>query len=126
MVKTTKEFIKQFKLDQENYEFNREDFLKELNKYLLEMINNAQMSTPNFTFDIFKQCVNQVAQKFWAISNKKAGGCFSKDLWNAFYAVYVVPLRAKHFPQIEAEIQKKRLGYKKSSNNKTETKLRKS
>lgn len=122
MVKTTKEFIKRFKLDQENYEFNREDFLKELNNYLLEIVHNAQVSASDFTFDIFKQCVNQVAQKFWAISNKKVGGCFSKNLWNAFYGIYVVPLRAKHFPQIEAEIQKKRLAYK-SSNNKTETKL---
>lgn len=125
MVKTTKEFIKQFKLDQENYEFNREDFLKELNNYLLEIVHNVKSSTPNFTFEIFKQCVNQVCQKFWAISNKKVGGCFSRDLWNAFYGIYVVPLRAQLFPQIEKEIQKKRIAHQLSHNNKTEPKLRK-
>lgn len=114
MVKTTKEFIKQFKLDQENFEFNREYFLKELNNYFLELVENAKLQSTKFTFDIFKQCVKQTEMKFWAISNKKVGTSFSKGLWNAFYAIYIIKARAKYFPEIDKAIKDKKSLYNKT------------
>lgn len=127
MVKTTKEFIQRFKLDQENYEFNREEFLLELNEYFLEILSKAicqngklqhplesvksSVQSGKFTWDMFKTCIKQVEQKFWAISNKKVGRPFSKKLWGAFYAIYVVKVRAELFPDIEEKIKDKRLKF---------------
>lgn len=137
-MKTTKEFVKQFKLDVEGHQFNREEFLLELNKYFLEMVYltaiSNQLPKPvvkeekdiykpdfytqyfkgNLTFDTFKRCVKQTEQKFWSISNKKAGGSFTKNLWGAFYAIYIVPFRANIFPEIEEQIALNRLKYQKS------------
>lgn len=123
MVKTTKEFINEFKLNEENFEFNREDFLAELNKYFLEIlyksISKDELQNPydslisyaqsgKFTWEMFKHAVKQVEQKFWAISNKKVGLPFSKKLWGAFYAIYIIKVRSDLFPKIEAEIKFKR------------------
>lgn len=123
MVKTTKEFINQFKLNVENLEFNREDFLAELNQYFLEIlykaISNQKLQNPyqslisyahegKFTWEMFKHAVKQVEQKFWAISNKKVGLPFSRKLWGAFYAIYVIKVRSELFPKIEEEIKFKR------------------
>lgn len=123
MVKTTKEFINEFKLNEENFEFNREDFLAELNKYFLEIlyksISKNELQNPydslisyaqsgKFTWEMFKHAVKQVEQKFWAISNKKVGLPFSKKLWGAFYAIYIIKVRSDLFPKIEAEIKFKR------------------
>lgn len=129
MVKTTKEFIRQFRLNEENFEFNREDFLTELNKYFLEILykaisNNTELQNPyqslisyansgKFTWDMFKHAVKQVEQKFWAISNKKVGLPFSKKLWGAFYVKYVIKVRSDLFPKIEKEIRIKRERYEK-------------
>lgn len=129
MVKTTKEFIQQFKLDQENYEFNRELFLLELNDYFLEILSKAicpsgklqnpiqslksSVQSGKFTWDMFKTCIKQVEQKFWAISNKKVGLPFTKKLWGAFYAIYIVKMRSELFPEIEASIKSKRSLYLK-------------
>lgn len=114
---STKEFIGKFKLDQENYEFNREDFLKELNNYFLELLekNHIGANSKSPRWGLFKQTLKMVEKKFWSISNKKVGKPFSKDLWSAFYAVYVVPKRAQCFPEIELEIKNKRAQYKKGS-----------
>lgn len=124
MVKTTKEFIQQFKLDQENFEFNREEFLEELGMYFLEILYQSggvtncrfplealldKSESGDFTWDMFKHCIKQVEQKFWAISNKKVGLPFSKKLWGAFYAIHVITLRASLFPEIEKKIQRKKL-----------------
>lgn len=129
-MKTTKEFVKQFNLDVENHQFNREDFLLELNKYFLELLYKTVSNKPlpndsfkpenykkwlydnsdktHLSFYLFKRCVEQTEKKFWAISNKKAGLPFTKNLWGAFYAIYVVPCRANLFPSIEQEISVKR------------------
>lgn len=132
-MKTTKQFVDQFRLNEENFEFKREDFLLELNNYFLDLIYqtispNTELNNPEqylrdkiqdgkFNFDLFRKCVKQVEQKFWAISNKKSGKPFTKKLWCAFYAIYVVPLRAKLFPEIEKSIAQKRLEYKSRDNN---------
>lgn len=128
-MKTTKEFVKQFNLDKENAEFSREEFLAELNNFFLEIMFKAiSVYTPEdkeskllnlhrlsasgrFTFDMFKQAIKQTEQKFWAISNKKSGLPFTKKLWGAFYAIYVVPRRKYLFPEIEEQIALKRVKY---------------
>lgn len=124
-MKTTKEIVKQFNLDKENQEFNREEFLSELNNFFLGIMLKAisvyppedkspiinlhrLASSGRFTFDMFKQAIKQTEQKFWAISNKKAGLPFTKKLWGAFYAIYVVPRRKYLFPEIEAKIALKK------------------
>lgn len=127
MVKTTKEFIKQFKLNEENFEFNREDFLTELYKYFLEILyKSVNPSSTNYdsnivekdllsyvesgrlTWEMFKHGIKQTEQKFWSISNKKVGLPFSRKLWGAFYAIHVIKVRSKLFPKIEEEIKFKR------------------
>lgn len=45
--------------------------------------------------------VKQVNDKFRAISNKKKGFAFTFELWNAFFAIKVIPIRNKYFPEME-------------------------
>lgn len=123
-MKSTKEFIALYRLDQSNFNFIREDFLKGLNEYFLELLvfnaigrqgwdlsQELPINENNFNFDKFKQTVRQVEQKFWAISNKKVGEPFSKNLWSAFYAIYVIPIREKYYPEIDQEIKNRRERY---------------
>ena len=102
---STKAFIKKFKMDQENYEFNRKEFLAELNNNFKHYVKQFQASSKDtqegFTYDKFKKCVDQVEEKFWAISNKKVGLPFTTSLWSAFFAVYVVKMRTELFPDIQ-------------------------
>lgn len=103
-MRPTKYFIGKHKLDQENFEFSREDFLSDLNIDFLALLNksagNPQVFTQdNFPYHKFKVVVKQIEQKFWSISNKKIGQPFTKNLWSAFYAIYVVPVREKIYPK---------------------------
>lgn len=68
----------------------------------------VHISETSFNFDKFKEIVKQVETKFWAISNKKVGEPFTKNLWSAFYAVYIIPVRAKIYPEIDAKIKERR------------------
>lgn len=121
-MKSTKEFIAFYRLDQSNFNFIREDFLLGLNDYFLELLvlnatgnsncdKTQELPLSNFHFEKFKQTVRQVEQKFWAISNKKVGEPFSKNLWSAFYAIYVIPIREKYYPEIDQEIKNRRERY---------------
>lgn len=122
-MKSTKQFIEQYRLDQENFEFSREDFLSGLNEYFLELLLKSSfgayrnisewelISESSFGFDKFKNVITQVEIKFWAISNKKVGEPFTKNLWSAFYAIYVIPVRAKIYPEIDCLIKQKRQNF---------------
>jgi len=105
-MKTTKQYVGQFRLDQENFQFNREEFLAMLNQEFLGKIGVLQLGV--ITYPKFRNCVKEIETKFWAISNKKVGQPFSDKLWSAFFAVYVIKVRAELFPDIEKSITEKR------------------
>jgi hypothetical protein len=110
---STKQFITKFKLNAIDFEFNRKELLSELNNHFLLLIEEAKRtskeSKEGFTYKKFKNCIDETENKFWAISNKKEGMPFTLELWNAFYAVYIVKAREEYFPDIQREISEKRL-----------------
>lgn len=96
------DYIKLFKLDQENYEFNREEFLQEFGEEFLEYCQNTTIGRNSETHVIyyyrFREIIKNFETKFWAISKLKIGKPFTKGLWNAFFARYVCQFRNKYFP----------------------------
>ena len=123
---TTKEYVKRFKLDLENYEFNRGDFLKALKDEFLERViltkESREKSNLQFTYNIFQSLVKEIQSKFWAISNKKAGKPFTKELFGAFYAMAIVDIRTKFFPEEQKMIEDRRRNIEEQSRIKEEEK----
>ena len=109
----TKDYVIEFGLDLENFEFDRNSFLSSLNNDLLDSLPKYGIGVEGLepSYPKFKTCIKEIEVKFWSISNKKAGKPFSPKLWSAFFAIYIIPLRAKYFPEIAARIdEKKALG----------------
>lgn len=110
---STSHYVGKFKLDQENFEFQREELLKDLSLDFLELIEKEKITSKGtkdgFTYQKFKNCVNQIETKFWAISNKKIGLPFTKKLWSAFFAIYLSKLRGELFPEVQALLDQKKL-----------------
>ncbi len=110
---STKYFISKFRLDQENYEFNREHFLTDLNTYFTQILEAerkiSKETKDGFNYKKFKNCVDQVEKKFWSISNKKVGLPFTNTLWSAFFAIYIIPLRRELFPEVQQFIESKKV-----------------
>lgn len=108
----TQEYIKQFKLDREHYHFNREKFIEafgqEFNDRIEAIITACKKMQVQFTYEKFLHAVKEQQDKFWNISNKKVGEPFSKGLFSAFFALYVIPIRASLFPNLHAELEEKR------------------
>lgn len=109
----TNEYVKQFKLDRENYNFNRKKFMEafgqEFKDRIEAMITACQKMKVQFTYEKFLHAVKEQQDKFWSISNKKAGGePFSEKLFSAFFALHVIPIRANLFPNLHAELEEKR------------------
>ena len=100
----TNEYVKQFKLDRENYNFNREKFKDRIEA----MITACQKMKVQFTYEKFLHAVKEQQDKFRSISNKKAGEPFSEKLFSAFFALHVIPIRANLFPNLHAELEEKR------------------
>ncbi len=104
------DYVKLFKLDQENYDFKREEFISELGKDFLDYCQTTTIGinkkTGTLYYYRFKEIVKNFETKFWAISELKIGEPFTQNLWNAFFATQVVPLRAKLFPGIQSMIEK--------------------
>ena len=90
------DYVKLFKLDQENYDFKREEFISELGKDFLDYCQTTTIGIKNFE------------TKFWAISKLKVGEPFTQKLWNAFFATQVVPLRKKLFPEVQKLIEEQK------------------
>lgn len=109
------DYVKQFKLDQENFDFKREEFISELGKEFLEYCQNTTIGinpkTNTIYYYRFREIVKNFESKFWAISNLKVGEPFSQKLWNAFFATQVVPLRSRMYPHIQKSIDKIRIKY---------------
>lgn len=108
----TNEYVKQFKLDRENYNFNREKFMEafgqEFKDRIEAMITACQKMKVQFTYEKFLHAVKEQQDKFRSISNKKAGEPFSEKLFSAFFALHVIPIRANLFPNLHAELEEKR------------------
>lgn len=104
------DYVKLFKLDQENYDFKREEFISELGKEFLDYCQTTTIGinkkTGTLYYYRFKEIVKNFETKFWAISELKIREPFTQNLWNAFFATQVVPLRAKLFPGIQSMIEK--------------------
>lgn len=108
----TKEYVKQFKLDREHYNFNREKFMEafgqEFKDRIEATITACKKMQVQFTYEKFLHAIKEQQDKFWNISNKKVGEPFSEGLFSAFFALHVIPLRASLFPNIHAKLEKKR------------------
>lgn len=108
----TNEYVKQFKLDKENYNFNREKFIEafgqEFKDRIEAVITACKKMKVQFTYEKFLHAVKEQQDKFQSISNKKAGEPFSEKLFSAFFALHVIPLRASLFPNLHAELEEKR------------------
>lgn len=108
----TNEYVKQFKLDKENYNFNREKFMEafgqEFKDRIEAVITACKKMKVQFTYEKFLHAVKEQQDKFQSISNKKAGEPFSEKLFSAFFALHVIPLRASLFPNLHAELEEKR------------------
>lgn len=108
----TIDYIKKYGLDKNNKSLSkleRDEFFKDLEKELLERIQERarNYTEDNLPYRIFQILVKQVNDKFWAISNKKKGIAFTFELWNAFFAIKVIPIRNKYFPEMEKFKHKK-------------------
>lgn len=108
----TNEYVKQFKLDKENYNFNREKFMEafgqEFKDRIEAMVTACKKLKVQFTYEKFLHVIKEQQDKFQSISNKKAGEPFSEKLFSAFFALHVIPLRASLFPNLHAELEEKR------------------
>lgn len=120
----TQEYVKQFKLDREHYNFNREKFMEafgqEFKDRIEATITACKKMQVQFTYEKFLHTIKEQQDKFWNISNKKIGEPFSEGLFSAFFALYVIPLRASLFPNIHAELEEKRRKAKKDAKIKAE------
>lgn len=103
------DYVKLFKLDQENYDFKREEFISELGKEFLDYCQTTTIGidkkTGNIYYYRFREIVKNFETKFWAISELKIGEPLTQKLWNAFFATQVVPLRTQLFPDIQKMIE---------------------
>ena len=108
----TKTYVQKYHLDNPDTanHFNTNLFLEDLNEEFVEKMNKTieerKKSNLEFDYRIFQILVLQMMDKFKAISNKKAGGELRPQLWGAFYAKYIIPQRAKYFPEINTKIEK--------------------
>lgn len=108
----TIDYIKKYGLDKNNKSLSKlekDEFFKDLEKELLERIQERarNYTEDNLPYRIFQNLVKQVNDKFWAISNKKKGFAFTFELWNAFFAIKIIPIRNKYFPEMEKFKHKK-------------------
>lgn len=112
---TTKEYIQKYKLNSPNVDsnkFNRDKFLQDLGGEFVEKLQAAlDMATRGrytLGFPAFQSIVKSMQDKFNSISNKKSGLPLTQDLFNAFFAIYVIPTRARLFPEKHQEITEQR------------------
>lgn len=116
---TTKEYVKKYRLDKAEFanHFNTDLFLQDLNEEFLARIEKEKTHRKKegleYSFRIFQSIIQEMQTKFCAISNKKSCGPLRPELWNAFYAKYIIPVRERDFPDEHAQIQAKREAYEK-------------
>lgn len=103
----TKDYVKVFRLDQENFQFNRELFMNKLGEDLLEVCQRQQKinpSTGRIYYSDFKKVVKYFESKFNEISRQSIRP-LSQNLWKAFFATQVVPIRKLWYPETQKRIE---------------------
>lgn len=120
----TQEYVEQFKLDREHYNFNREKFMEafgqEFKDRIEATITACKKMQVQFTYEKFLHAIKEQQDKFWNISNKKVGEPFSEGLFSAFFALHVIPLRASLFPNIHDKLEKRRKAIERDAKIKAE------
>lgn len=112
---TTKQYVKKYRLGNAEYSnrFNTDLFLRDLNEEFRDRLAREEKYRKGIQqtleFRMFQRIIMEIQQKFMAISNKKAGGPLRRELWNAFYAKYIISARAELFPAEHEEIRVRRL-----------------
>lgn len=99
--------IHKLKMDQENYNFNRQEFIGELSKLFLEAIENYPIKNPKtdaITYNNFKGMVDEFRKIFDQVSLDKMGKPLTEGLWNYFYANTIIPNRKYLFPRVQDKI----------------------
>lgn len=102
-----KSLVGKYKLDQPNFEFDREGLLESMNAYFIENIEElagirrAKDKYP-YIYPDFKQSVSR-ARVLWDTLNITKGKTTNRNLgeplWGCFYAKYVIPFRNTHFKE---------------------------
>ena len=111
---TPKEYVTQFRMGQENYEFSREEFMQEFSKDFLDCFQKLPKLPEDSkyggvpTYSRFKGIISEFQTKFWKISDLKPGKNLTKGLWRAFYAITVIPTREKYYPDLHRKIMARR------------------
>ena len=100
-------WIQKFKMDQENYFFNRQEFIKELTKEFLEAIQNYPVKNPKtnaISYSNFKRVILTFRKLWEQISIQKVGKPLSEGLWKAVYAQANIPQRKVLYPRVQDKI----------------------
>lgn len=111
---TPKEYVTQFRMGQENYEFSREEFMQEFSKDFLDCFQKLPKLPEDSkyggvpTYSRFKGIISEFQSKFWKISDLKPGKNLTQGLWKAFYAITVIPTREKYYPDLHRKIMARR------------------
>lgn len=104
----TKDYVKIFRLDQENFQlFNREEFMNKMGEDLLEVCQRQQKINPatgHIYYSDFKKVVKHFEDKFNEISRQSIRP-LSQNLWKTFFAIQVVPLRKLWYPETQKRIE---------------------
>lgn len=95
------DYIHKFRMTEEDYEFNREDFLQEFTKDFLDYLYRCPSPV---SFSRFQQIVSSYYTKFMAISRLKSTMRpdhigLTKKFWGYFYAHVILPQREARYPK---------------------------
>lgn len=111
MTKEALYYIKQFRLDQVNYDFNRQEFIDELSRNFLERLKTYPYKNPKtncVTYNNFKRIITMFYTLYQSI-NASVGNKLTPGLWGAFYAQTVIPLRKSLYPRVQYKINTRNL-----------------
>lgn len=104
-----KEYIKKFKMNQQNFEFSRPEFIACFKLDFLEsLINNPNRDPESrkLRYKYFKETVRNFEIKFWEISRLRKGRGLTLGLWQSFFKGVVVPYRSENYPIVQGHIEK--------------------
>ena len=104
---TPSSLVQKFRMDQENYNFKRQEFIDEFSKQFLEALENYPYKNPKtslISYTNFKRVIKEFKTIFDQVSLEKRGKPLSEGLWNAFYAQGVIPIRKSFYPRVQDKI----------------------
>ena len=104
---TPSSLVQKFRMDQENYNFKRQEFINELSKVFLEAIQNYPIKNPKtnaISYNNFIRVTKTFRALFEQISLQKIGKPLSSGLWKAFYAQGIISQRKVLYPRVQDKI----------------------